>query len=94
MLREIEKAVEALKAVPQEFHALVVVEASGKTGGKKRGPKPGSKRKPGAKKPGPKPKGKPGPKPKSKPTPGVDLPVKVDKEKLAKLKKLQAKISE
>lgn len=90
MLKEIQKAIDALKLVPAEYIGLVVTEAGG--GAKKRGPKPGSKRKPGAKKPGPKPgakaKGKPGPKPKSK---AEDMPVKLSTEKAAKLKVLREK---
>jgi hypothetical protein len=81
VLRQIEKAVEALKAVPSQYHSLVLEEASGK-GRKKPGPKAGSKRKPGAKKPGPKPG--------SKKKKGPEGPVKVDKTKLEKLAKLKA----
>lgn len=93
MLREIEKAVEALKAVPAEYHDLVVAEAQGK--GKKKGPKVYTMRaKPGPK-PGPKPateRKKPGPKPgfkKAKKVEPDNVPVKVDPAKLEKLKKLK-----
>lgn len=92
MMKEIQRAIDALKEVPAEFRDLVVTEAAG---AKKRGPKPGTKRKPGAKKPGPKPgakaKGKPGPKPKVKETEKVerDVPVKISAEKAAKLKVLR-----
>lgn len=51
MLKEIQNAVDAMKAVPAEFRSLVLAELGG--GGKKRGPKPGFKRE--GKKPGPKP---------------------------------------
>lgn len=51
MLKEIQNAVEALKAVPAEFRSLVLAEIG--AGGKRRGPKPGFKRV--GKKPGPKP---------------------------------------
>ena len=94
MMKEIQRAIDALKEVPAEVRDLVVTEASG---AKKRGPKPGSKRKPGAKKPGPKPgakKGKPGPKPKVKETGKMeDMPVKISPEKAAKLKALRERVS-
>lgn len=93
MLREIQRAVDALKLVPADARWLVLAEVG--DGKKKRGPKPG--RKPG-RKPGPKPgskRQKPGPKPGPKPKIGIEqAPVKVSAEKLEKLKQLRSKLVE
>jgi len=102
VLKEIERAVEALKQVPAEYHSLVMDEAAGK-GKKKPGPKPGFKKQGKAKAqpaPAAQPKKKPGPKPgfkkkaaaKAKAVEGENLPVKVTTataEKLEKLRRLK-----
>lgn len=95
MLKEIEKAVEALKVIPREYRALVLAEADGKTH-KKPGPPKGWKKKTAAaapakaaKKAAPKAapvKAAPHAKAK-KPT----APVKVSRERLEKLAKLKAR---